>query len=185
MKNKNEILFKQSITYGLYFGIILITFSLVLWMLNVMPVKISINLLLFAVNLLLYGGILLWFTIRYRSESCGGYISYGQAFLFAMLVVLVSSLLSSFYSYIFNAFIDPGYMEKVINMTMESTEAWMRERGLPQERIDMALARLENREIPTAFKSAIQGIVSGLIMGLIISLITSAIAKKQEEVFEA
>ncbi|HDJ33364.1 MAG TPA: DUF4199 domain-containing protein [Bacteroidetes bacterium] len=180
-KHESSIL-TQSLIYGLYFGLVMVALNLVMWMFNIMPTKFSVNIILFIVNLVIYFGLLFWFTKMYRNESLGGYISYGKAFLFALLVAFFGSVVSAVYTYIFNAFIDPGYMERIMQVTMESTENFMRERGLSQDQIDMAMARFENQEIPGPGKAALQSILGGVVYGLIVSLITSAFAKKQEEV---
>ncbi|MGC9471877.1 MAG: DUF4199 domain-containing protein [Bacteroidales bacterium] len=182
MENNESSILTQSLIYGLYFGLVMVALSLVMWMFNIMPTRFSINIILFIVNVVIYFGLLFWFTRMYRDESLGGYISYGKAFLFALLVAFFGSVVSAVYNYVFNAFIDPGYMERIMQVTMESTENFMRERGLSQDQIDMAMARFENQEIPGPGKTALQSVLGGVIYGLIVSLITSAFAKKQEEV---
>ncbi len=183
MEKKNAFL-SQSLTYGLYFGLVLIALSLVLWMLNVIPGKISTGILLFLVNIAIYAGLLYYATRRYRDDSLGGFISYGKALSFALMVVVVASVINAVYSYIFNTLIDPGYLERISKITMENTESWMRERGLSQEQIDQAMARVESRGVANAMKSSFQALIGGTITGFIIALITSAFAKKTEEVFE-
>ena len=185
MENNKSLIWKHSLNYGILFGLLLIIYSVVLYMFNIIPVGLSkLSLLLLIVNLAIYFFALWFFTKSYRNDILGGYIDYGKAFLFGLLIVAFSSILMAIYNYIFNAFIDPDYVQKVTDATQEWTREYMSSKGLPQAQIDITMEKFESESLPTPLKSALQGILGGVIFGAIVSLITSAIVKKKKELFQ-
>jgi hypothetical protein len=182
MENKSNPLLSQSLMYGLFLALVGIIISILFWMLNVIPKSTGAGLLIGLLNLAIDFFLLYYFTKRYRDDSMGGYISYGQAFLFAFLVVIFAAVISTVYSYIFNAFIDPGYMERVMNVTVTNIEQKMSARGLSAEQIDQIVARMEHRMSRTPLKIALSSLPASIIVSTIIALITSAIVKKSQEI---
>ena len=182
---KKVSVWQATLNYGILFGLLLIIYSVVLYMFNIIPVGFTkLSLLLLVVNLAIYFFALWFFTKSYRNDILGGYIDYGKAFLFGLLIVAFSSILMAIYNYIFNAFIDPDYVQRVTDATQEWTREWMSSKGVPQSQIDITMEKMESKSLPTPLKSALQGILGGVIFGAIVSLITSAIVKKKKELFQ-
>ena len=184
MEKNKSLMWKHSLNYGILFGLLLIIYSVVLYMFNIIPVGIKLSLLLLVVNLAIYFFALWFFTKSYRNDILGGYVDYGKAFLFGVLIVAFSSILLAIYNYIFHAFIDPDYIQRVVDATQEWTEEFMSSKGLPQAQIDSTIEKIGSKSSVTPLKSALQGILGGVIFGTIISLITSAIVKKKKELFQ-
>ena len=184
MEKNKSLMWKHSLNHGILLGLLLIIYSVVLYMFNVIPVGIKLSLLLLVINLAIYFFALLFLTKNYRNDILGGYIDYGKAFLYSLLIVAFSSILLAIYSYIFNAFIDPDYIQRVMDATQDWTREFMSSKGLPESQIDIAMEKIEGKELPTPLKSALQGILGGVILGAIVSLITSAIVKKKKELFQ-
>lgn len=180
MEQKSSPLLKSSLTYGAYLGLISIFLSVVIWAGGVIESMgifggIIIGLLSLVVSFI----IVLLFAKAYRNKEMGGYITFGQAFQFTFLVIVFSTIISMIYTYIFNAFIAPDYMENLMAVMQEKTMAYMEKVGAPEAQIDKAIAKLE--EIPTIWKTLRQTALSGLIGGTIVALIVSAIVKKKED----
>ena len=184
MEKNKSLMWKHSLNYGILFGLLLIIYSVVLYMFNIIPTGIKLPLLLLVINLAFYFFALWYFTKSYRNDVLGGYIDYGKAFLFGLLIVGFSSILLAIYNYIFNAFIDPDYIQRVMNAIKEGMEEWMMSKGLPEEQIEKTIEKMGSKPLPTPLKSALQGILGGVIMGAIVLLITSAIVKKKKELFQ-
>ncbi len=185
MEKNKSLMWKHSLNYGILFGLLLIIYSVVLYMFNIVPVGFSkLTLLLLVVNLAIYFFALWFFTKSYRNDILGGYIDYGKAFLFGLLIVAFSSILLAIYNYIFNAFIDPDYVQRLMDATQDWTREFMSSKGVPQSQIDITMEKMESKSLTTPLKYALQGILGSIIFGAIISLITSAIVKKKKELFQ-
>ncbi len=182
MAETKSSLLKNAINGGLLLGLISIVYSVILYVLDIMPVGISTGLIMLAISLLIYFFIIFYTSKSYRNNILGGYISFGQAFVFGLLVAIFASILSSIYSYIFNALIDPEYAGRVLSATRDWTESFMESKGLPESSIADALDKIDSKGSVTPLKSVRQALIGGTIFGVIISLITSAIVKKKSEV---
>ena len=132
-----------------------------------------IGLLSFVITFIL----LLMFSIAYRKKEMDGYMSFGQAFIFAFMAIIFSTIIVTIYNYIFHTFIAPEYMENLMAVMQQKTIAYMERIGAPEAQIDKTIAKFE--EPITIWKTLKQGILGGLIGGLIVSLIVAAIAKKK------
>uniref|UniRef100_UPI0032177F1B DUF4199 domain-containing protein n=1 Tax=uncultured Draconibacterium sp. TaxID=1573823 RepID=UPI0032177F1B len=180
MEQKSSPLMKSSVTNGVYLGLIGILISVVIWaggLIESMGIfgGAIIGLVSFVISCIL----IFIFTKTYRNKELGGFISFGEAFKFAMLVVIVSTLISVFYNYIFHSFIAPDYMQNLMAVMQQKTMTFMESKGVPEAQMDAALEKFQ--EIPTIWKTLRQTAVTGIISGAIISLIVAAIVKKKEE----
>jgi len=180
MEEKSVSLWKSALTNGVYLGLISILISVVIWAAGLIESMglfggVIIGLLSLVVSFVL----LLLFVKNYRNKELGGYISFGEAFKFTMLVIIVSTIISLIYTYIFNAFIAPDYMENLMAVMQQKTMAFMESKGVSEAQIDNALEKF--KEIPSIGKTLRQTALSGLIGGTIISLIVSLIARKKLE----
>lgn len=177
METKPRTLFNNSLIYGLLTAAVSIVFSILTYILDV-PFKSPV--MYFSFVILLAG--ILYGTFQYRNVNLGGYISFGKAFLSGFLIVITASILSSLYTYIFLTFIDPGYLEKIIQVTMEQTEAKMAEKGVPADQMEPALAMTRKFMNPAIM--TVMGILSSALFGAILSLISAAIIKKEDKSFD-
>lgn len=177
MEQKSTSLLKSGLTYGLYMGLISVLISVVIWATSLMENlgmwgSAVIGLITLAVNLIL----LIVFTKSYRNKELGGFISFGNAFKFALILVVVSVIIGAIYNYIFQTLIDPGYTARVMAAIQEKTLAYMTNAGVSEAQINKTMEKFQ--DIPTVGKSLWQGLMFGVIGGAILSLISSAIAKK-------
>ena len=180
MEEKSTSVWKSALTYGSYMALISIVISVVIWvggLLESMGLFGSaiIGLISFVITFIL----LLFFTKAYRNKELNGFISFKQAFQFAMLVIVFSVLITTIYNYIFHTLIDPEYMKNLMAILQQKTMNYMEKVGAPEAQIEKTLKKFS--EIPTIWKTLRQGIVTGLIAGAIISVVVAAIVKKKEE----
>ncbi|QIA07738.1 DUF4199 domain-containing protein [Draconibacterium halophilum] len=180
MEQKSSTLLKSSLTYGIYAALISIFLSVVIWAGGLMESMGMFGSVIIAISSLVISFVvLLIFTKNYRNKEFGGYISFVEAFKFAMLVIIVSTVILLIYNFIFHSFIAPDYMENLMATMQQKTLAFMESNGVPDANIDQAMEQFE--EVPTIAKTLQQTAMSGLIGGIIISLIVAAIAKKKVE----
>ncbi|WP_319265463.1 DUF4199 domain-containing protein [uncultured Draconibacterium sp.] len=180
MEQNSSPLLKSSLTYGIYVALISILLQVIIWAGGLMEsMGMFGSAILGIVSIIISFVVLFIFTKNYRNKEFGGYISFAEAFKFAMLVSIVSTVILIIYTYIFHNFIAPDYLENLMASMQQKTMEFMESRGVPEASIDQALAQFE--EVPSMAKTLRQSALSGLIGGAIISLIVAAIVKKKVE----
>ncbi|WP_297100070.1 DUF4199 domain-containing protein [uncultured Draconibacterium sp.] len=180
MENNSSPLLKSSLTYGLYAALISIFLNVVIWAGGIMEsLGIFGSLIVAILSLVISFVVMLIFTKNYRNKEFDGYISFVEAFKFAMLVTIVSTVILVIYTYVFHSFIAPDYMENLMASMQQKTLEFMESKGAPDATIEQTLSQFE--KVPTIAKTLQSTVLSGLIGGGIISLIVAAIAKKKVE----
>ncbi len=180
MENNSSPLLKSSLTYGIYAALISIFISVVIWAGGLMEsMGIFGSAILGVVSLVISFVVMLVFTKNYRNKEFEGYISFGEAFKFAMLVTVVSTVILIVYNFIFYSFIAPDYLENLYAALQQKTLEYMESRGVPDSAIEQTLERFE--EVPSIAKTMRQTAISGIVGGGIISVIVAAIVKKKVE----
>jgi len=170
---------KLSMTYGIYLAGITILLSIIIWATNLLEFLGLIgSSLIGIVQLVVMVMLLIYFTKLYRNNQLDGKISFSQAFVFGVLIVVCSSVISSLYNYIFNKFIDPDYTHRIMTMMQDKTYQFMTSKGLSEDQIDSAMKNFEDKGIPSPIETLKSSLIFGLIGGAIMSLISSAIVKK-------
>jgi len=172
MADNKPSAFKSAMTSGMLLGIVLIVFSLIIYFLG-----LTGNKYISYVSILLMIAGVVYFQIQYRDKELGGQMSYGQAFGYAILMVLAASVLSTIFSFILIKFIDPGLIDKMLSMQEDA----MAKKGLSQDQIDMAMNMVKRMMTPTGI--AIFGILGMMFWGALLSLITSAFTRKESTPF--
>ena len=178
MKTENSPL-KLELTNGIYFALITIVLNLIVWataLLEKSGLFISVAFSLFQLSILVV--FLLICTKRYRDTILEGKITFGKAFIFALIIVIFSSVITGFYSYVFNKFIDPDYAGRIITALQEKTYQFMSNRGMSDDQIEAAMVQIDAKPIPTPMETMTSALMSGLIGGSIIALITSLVIRK-------
>jgi Protein of unknown function (DUF4199) len=166
---------KSAMSYGLYYGILSIVLSVILYAAGLMIASwvqwISIAIMI---------AVILLIQMHYR-KTIGGFITYGQSLGIAVASMFCASFLIAIFTYILYKFIDPGLIDQ-INMF---TEEKMAQGGkMTQEQIDMAMSFSKKFQTPPVI--AISQIFSLPLIGLIIGAISSIFVKKEspDKIFE-
>jgi hypothetical protein len=112
--------------------------------------------------------------IRHREDNLDGVISFGQAFIVAMIAVAVMSVFSVAFNYIFTNIIDPEYNTKLVN----AMEVSLEKMGAPEEQISQSLDRARSQ----ANNQITNGLMWSLGLGAVVSLIAASVLKRNEPV---
>ncbi len=180
MENKN-LIWRNAMNHGLYLGLILIVIDVIVYFFDLMTLSLFSSAIIGAISFLLYFVLILFMTKSYRNNFLGGYISYGNALLYGILVGAFAAIIHAVYSFIFNAFIDPEYMKNMMDKIAMMTEEYMVKHSVPQDVIDQQMNKFQTRELPSPLMAALQSIPSSIIFTAIISLLTSIFVKKKQE----
>ncbi|MEX1189938.1 MAG: DUF4199 domain-containing protein [Bacteroidia bacterium] len=127
--------------------------------------------------LVLIGGLFLAIK-SYRDQFNSGFLSYGRAVGYGVLVALLAGIISGVFTFILYEFIDPNLIDKLL---MES-ESKMLDSGIAEEQLDMAMEM--NKKIITPGFLTIMGILGQTFMGLVFSLVLAVFLKKEGNTFE-
>lgn len=169
---------KSTMTYGLALGVIVVIYSLILYLFNVMPIGIIKPMVLFLINAIIYFLGLLYFSKIVKNDVYDGTINYWNGFLVAVLLGFFASILIAAYSLLQNLVIDPEYMERIINAQKDWMYNFMYEKGLPDDQIDQALDSIE-AQADTSYNFAfyVKSVLFSTLGFSIVGLITAAIIK--------
>jgi hypothetical protein len=167
MEQKTASIWKSSISYGVYVGILLILLSVVYYVTGNTFSK-SAQWVSYAIMI---GGVV-WAQLGYR-KAFGGTLTYGQAVGVGVLTMLFASIISGIYTYLLYDVIDPSLQEQ---MRLFTEEQIVKQGKVPEEQMDMAIEMASRFQKPWIM--AISGILGGTFIGLIISLITAIFTKK-------
>lgn len=156
--------------YGLYLGVALTLFSVVLYVAGQMQ-NTYLTMLSYPIMAL---GIIIA-QINYRDRELNGAISYGQAVGFGTAVMLFVGIITALYTLILFK-IDPTLVDQI----KIATEEGYLKRGMSEEQIEAAMSIASKMMTPGWM--SISMLFSSILMGTIISLVTSIFVKRQPNV---
>ncbi|SDY28589.1 DUF4199 domain-containing protein [Hymenobacter psychrophilus] len=162
------------VRYGLIIGIVSIIVDLVLKASGLafkFSVSVTVPLLVMVVGIVL--------AHKFFKRSNGGYMSYGQGLLIAIVLGSISALFTGIFNYVYINFIDTTYVDAM----RTDMETWMASKNMPEEQIEMSLKDISQEKLGAPFAIA-KAIFGGAIGGLVLSLIVSAFTKSKRPEFE-
>jgi len=172
MEEKPRSVSQHALLYGVITGVVLIVFSLILFLVNLHMNK-TLNYISY---IFIIGGMLLC-SLDYRKKYLNGYMSYGKAFTACFLVGLYAAILSGIYTYFFAQFIHPGLVQELIEQARENVMA--ANQNMSEEQLETALAYSTKFMSPPFL--AIWGLIGTAIISTIISLILAIFIKKEDK----
>jgi hypothetical protein len=161
---------KPVLIYGAIVGFVSILIGVIFYIMN-LSTENWVN----WVSGLITLGVLIYCLIAYRNEYLGGFASYGQIFLMAVMIGIVSTILSTVYSYILMGIIDPELLDK---MKLVAEERIMSNPRIPEGAQDQVMARLDKSF--SLKRIVIMGLIVGPVLNAIFGLIAAAFIKKEE-----
>ncbi|MCX7862905.1 MAG: DUF4199 domain-containing protein [Bacteroidales bacterium] len=169
---KNALL-KNSMNFGALCGIVIIIISLLLYLLGANSNWLN-SIIIFTIFIV----ILFVGTKYYRDHYANGMISYGRSVGSGVLISLFMSILVAFYIYMFFKLIAPDELNKIF----EQQEEELYNRGMSEEKIDMAIQMV--KKFTTPLTMAVGTILSYTLWGTVFSLIIAIFVKKSGESYQ-
>jgi flagellar biosynthesis protein FliQ len=157
---------KTAMIYGLYVGILVVLYSVILYVTGQMQ-----NKTLAYLPLVIYAVCIVLAQISYRDHELNGVISYGQAVGFGVAVMLFSGIIAALYNLIIFK-IDPSLIEQI---KIAQEEAYLSS-GMSEDQIEKTMEMAAKMMTPGWM--AIMGLFAAVFMGTIISLVTSIFVKR-------
>ncbi len=169
MENQKSTV-NASIMYGLLLSIVLIVFSLLMYLLDV-----DHDSKIMWLSYLIMAGGLFWAMVSYRDKYSGGFLSYGSAFGVGFWTGLFASVLASAFTYFFVTMINPGMIEQILieteNNMLESNP------NISDEELDMILSYTEKFTTPVML--TVIGFIANVFFATILSLIIAIFVKRE------
>lgn len=171
MEQKPTSAFIAAFMPGIYLGLALIVFRLVLFLLDV-DMESYVN---FSIYVVLAIG-LFWGIVNYRDVHRQGLISYGGAFGSGFAIGLYASVLLGIFTYFFVQYIDPSLVEQVM---IKAEEGMLDQNpNMTDEQIEQALSMVEIFSSPVML--AVMGFIYNVVISVIFSLIIAIFAKRED-----
>jgi len=168
-----SILLKQAATCGLYIGLALIVVSLLDYLFGFYGQNKVFNLISYVIMIV---GIA-WATIWYRDKDLGGFVTYGQAVSFGVVLSACFGIVSAVFVILLTTVIAPEYMERALEITYDK----LLEKGtISEDQADAMIAM--SKKLANPIFTFFTSILGSVIMGLVISLISSIFIKKNPPV---
>lgn len=114
-----------------------------------------------------------------QRKAMGGYIDFKSAFQAIFVVIIISSLISTVYTFIYFKWIDADALNRLQEQTLNSMEKW----GAPEASIEDAAAEFEKSKDGQGVGDYILNFAKGLIFSSILGFICAAIVKKKKPEF--
>jgi len=167
MEEKKPSSAANALNYGLITGAVLIVYSLILYIAN-----LYLNKSLGYVGYVFLLGGMVWGTLEYRKKAVNGFLTYGQAFSSCFLIGLFAGILGSIYMFIFAQFINPGFVNEIIDQARVS----MQGKNMTDDQIETALEY--TRKFTSPVMMMIWGLVGYTLISLVLGLIAAIFLKK-------
>jgi len=172
MENKKSIL-KYSTTPGIILGIVFILISVIIYVSGIDQFENK-----WANNLIYIPMIIaiVYYQKDYRDNLNSGFLSIGEAVKIGVTVVVIATILSSIYSFIFLTYIEPDFMENMLIKVEEQILETNPE--MTEAQLDMSISMAKKFMTP-AFTIPM-AIIWNAILALVVSLISGLVLKKSD-----
>ena len=170
---------KSAMTYGLYVGIALIIYSVILYVAGQ-----SFNENLGYLSMVIMIGGVIWAQLNYKKLQ-GGFLSYGQGVGMAVSMMIFAGILGAIFTILLYKVIDPDLYQQYLLFAEEKATNQMLKRGLSEDQIAQGMEFTRRLQSPVIL--AFGAILNYIIVGVIVGLISSIFIKKnytEEDVTE-
>ncbi len=172
-ENTPTLGFWQSVLkYGLIYAGISIAITLFYYIFDVNIMSTGVSTLTGVLSFVILLTIFILSVRKYRNQSLGGKITFGQAFLHTLAIGAIGGVIVGLFNYIFHAYIAPEYMASQVEPFMEMMENF----NLPEEAMDEAVSKFEDSIQP--FNMLKSQLISSLVMSAVIGLFIGIFIKK-------
>jgi hypothetical protein len=171
MDSNNKSAFMPSLTSGLVLGVILVIYSLILYVLG-----LNENQWLAAISYVITAIVLFFVIVNFRDKQQNGFITYGKGVSVGTLTGFFASIILAIYTYYYVAYIDPSIIDKTLVRAEESI--LKSQPNISDEELDKAMSMVEFFTSPVIM--AVMSIFWYTLVSLVFSLLISIFAKRED-----
>lgn len=169
----------ETLKSGVNLGLISILITLLVYVASpTLMVKWWFGLISIVISIFLVS----YFGIKYRNETMGGYLTFGKAYIFSLVAMIVSGLISTLFTLSLYKVIDPSLPGVLADAAFEQSLGMVKSFGGDPDALgDEQLEQIrEQATTPFTTTGALRGLIGVVIGSAIVGLITGAIIKKKE-----
>lgn len=171
MDNNQKSAFLPSLKSGLILGLVLVVFSLILYVAD-----LNDNLWVASFSNVIVAIVLYFSITNFRDSQQEGFITYGKGVRIGFLTGLFASVLLAIFTYIYVIYIDPSVMEQaIINAEESILES---NPNIGDDELDRALGMVEIFTNPVMM--SVMTIFWYALVSVVFSLIISIFAKRED-----
>lgn len=182
METKNS-LFSSALKSGLIIGIVSIVVFIIMYVADIKPVGIMMPFVIMLIGLAINITVLVVLFKKHRTEA-GGFISFGNAFLYCFIALAVASVISTIFTLLFVQFIEPDYYKSIIDAQKTYMENYLSGK-VSEEQMAQTMDKMDEQAAKMgSVKSTLIGLLTSVIVSGIIALIAGAVMKKNPDIFD-
>ncbi len=170
MENQKSALM-PSLSAGLILGIILIVYSLLLYV-----VDLNENVWLASISYVITAVVLYFAIINFRDKDQNGFLSYGKGVGVGTLIGFFASILLAIFTYIYVSYIDPSVLEEAFISAEESILE--QNPNIGDDELDTAMGMVEIFTSPVMM--AVMTVFWYTMVSVVFSLLISIFAKHED-----
>ena len=176
--NESDVSFMPvAVRYGLILGGITVILTVLMGLLKIKMSSVGTGIGIAALSLGLMIGTVIYAVRAHRDGELGGYASFLRVFLLSLVVLLIGAVIGQLFNYLYFNYINPGYVQEVLDSTKEMLEKL----NVPEDKID------ESMVDASAKMQSMGGVLKSLAMSSIgygiVALIFGAAMKRVRSTF--
>lgn len=167
---------KNALRCGLMLAGVIILLDLLTYIFVFADMGMMVGLLISLVTIGIYIGLYIYYGKNYRNKYRNGFITYGQAFLFCLVMAVVSTIVISLYYYIFYAFFDPA---RGINEAQKAVEIISENASIPDETKELYIQKIMDGANPLSKLTG--SLMNNAIFSIVMAAIAALFIRKKEK----
>ena len=167
---KKASFWKPALIYGAILGFVGILLGVIFYIMDLVTANWSSYL-----SIVVGIAVLAYCLVAYRKEYLGGFATFGQIFVMALVIGIISSIITTIYSYVLYTVIDPELIDKI---RLVAEEKMMNNPRIPENMLDDMIERMAKNFEPKRMLT--MALIVGVVVNAVIGLILAAFIKKEE-----
>jgi TM2 domain-containing membrane protein YozV len=172
--------YRSAFSSGLILGVILILYSMVLYVFEANVLSIGFGILNFVISIALFVVVMLLAGKSVRRIHLGGYMAYKDAFVFTLVVGITGTVLYAIFTYFYYAFADLSYLQNQVDEFLFD----MQQRGLNESQLQDLKKQMEEQFSATPIKQASNSLLYNSITTVVLALLVSIFVKQNKPDYE-
>ena len=119
-----------------------------------------------------------------KAKKQTGYLEFGAALRLTFGIQVLSFFALTLFSYLLMNYFDPGFAERMLQLTIQKTQEMLERFKVPQSEIDKQIKGVMSKDL-FSLKAILQNFAISCIVLFLFSLIIAAFVKKNKPEFQA
>jgi len=176
-------LFISAIKSGLIIGGVSIIVFIIMYVADIKPVGIMMPFVIMLIGLGINIAVLVIMFKKYRTDI-GGFISFGNAFLYCFVALVSAAIISTAFTLLFIQFVEPEYYKSIMDAQKAYMENYLSGK-VSEEQMASTMDKIDEQAANMgSVSSTLKGLLGNIVVGGIVALIVGAIMKKNPDVFD-